>query len=93
MYPRLRLVRSSGWLLHQGCKSSDSFTRILQHAHHSEHADHSDGDLEGMRIRHPGYFSIVVPNYGAQVPSFQRGHCPDVDPGGFPGGRPADQTL
>ena len=46
-----------------------------EHAHHSEHADHSDGDLEGMRIRHPGYFSIVVPNYGAQVPSFLRGHA------------------
>ena len=33
-------------------------------------AYHSDGDLEGMRIRHPGYCSIVVPDYGARLPSF-----------------------
>ena len=37
-------------------------------------AYHSDGDLEGMRIRYPGYCSIVVPNYGAQLPSFQGAH-------------------
>ena len=37
-------------------------------------AYHSDGDLEGMRIRHPGYCSIVVPNYGAQLPSLQDAH-------------------
>ena len=35
---------------------------------------HSDGDLAGMRIRHPGYFSIVVPNYGAELPSFGDSH-------------------
>ena len=37
-------------------------------------AYHSDGDLEGMRIRYPGYCSIVVPNYGAQLPSFRDAH-------------------
>ena len=24
-----------------------------------------------MKIRHPGYFSIVVPEYGAELPSFE----------------------
>ena len=37
-------------------------------------AHHSDGDLAGMRIRHPGYFSIVVPNYGVELPSFGDAH-------------------
>ena len=37
---------------------------------HPEQAYHSAGDLEGMRIRYPGYFSIVVPDYGALLPSF-----------------------
>ena len=37
-------------------------------------AYHSDGDLAGMRIRHPGYFSIVVPKYGIQLPSFKDAH-------------------
>ena len=37
-------------------------------------AYHSDGDLAGMRIRHPGYFSIVVHNYGAELPSFKDAH-------------------
>lgn len=37
-------------------------------------AFHSDGDLEGMRIRYPGYCSIVVPNYGAELPSLEDAH-------------------
>ncbi|MDE0077731.1 MAG: hypothetical protein OXO50_09440 [Caldilineaceae bacterium] len=37
-------------------------------------AYHSDGDLAGMRIRHLGYCSVVVPNYGAQLPSLQDAH-------------------
>ena len=41
---------------------------------HPRGASHSDGDLAGMRIRHPGYCSIVVPNYGAQLPSLQDAH-------------------
>ena len=32
-------------------------------------AYHSDGDLTGMRIRYPGYVSIVVPDYGQHLPS------------------------
>ena len=46
-------------------------------------AHHSDGDLTGMRIRHPGYFSIVVPNYGAQLPSFKDAHTLMWTPEGF----------
>lgn len=35
---------------------------------------HSEGDLRGMKIRHPGYFSIVVPEYGARLPSLKGSH-------------------
>ena len=35
---------------------------------------HSKGDLEGMRIKYPGYFSLVVPNYGTFLPSLQDSH-------------------
>ena len=41
---------------------------------HPGNAYHSDGDLLGMRIRYPGYFSIVVPDYGARLPSFEQSH-------------------
>ena len=41
---------------------------------HPRDAVHSDGDLVGMKIRHPGYCSIVVPNYGVQLPSLQDAH-------------------
>ena len=41
---------------------------------HPRGAHHNAGDLEGMRIRHLGYFSIVVPEYGTQLPSFQLTH-------------------
>ena len=50
---------------------------------HPSGAYHSDGDLEGMRIRHPGYFSIVVSNYGAQLPSFKDVHTLMWTPEGF----------
>ena len=42
---------------------------------HPHGAYHSAGDLIGMRIRHPGYFSIVAPNYGLDLPSLQRTHA------------------
>ena len=38
---------------------------------HPADAYHSEGDLLGMRIRYPGYFSIVVPEYGILLPSFE----------------------
>lgn len=34
----------------------------------------SDGDLKGMRVRYPGYVSIVLPDYGAQLPSLSQAH-------------------
>lgn len=41
---------------------------------HPKSAYHSEGDLLGMRIRHPGYFSIVVPDYGTRLPSLKHSH-------------------
>jgi proteasome lid subunit RPN8/RPN11 len=38
------------------------------HTHPGE-AYHSDGDVEGARIRYPGYASVVLPNYGRMLPS------------------------
>lgn len=35
---------------------------------HPGRAYHSDGDVEGARIRYPGYASIVVPDYGIKLP-------------------------
>ena len=37
-------------------------------------AFHSKGDLEGMRIKYPGYFSLVLPKYGTLLPSLQDSH-------------------
>ena len=44
------------------------------HSHPGD-AYHSGGDFTGMRIRHPGYFSMVVPEYGARLPSFEGAHA------------------
>ena len=41
---------------------------------HPMDAFHSKGDLEGMRIKYPGYFSLVVPEYGTLLPSLQDCH-------------------
>lgn len=35
---------------------------------HPGQAYHSDGDVEGARIRYPGYASIVLPDYGRGLP-------------------------
>ena len=43
------------------------------HTHPGE-AFHSEGDLAGMRIRHPGYFSIVLPEHGTRLPSLEQAH-------------------
>ena len=53
-------------------------------------AFHSDGDLEGMRIRYPGYCSIVVPDYGAALPSFRDSHILMWTQDGF---REVDQRI
>lgn len=43
--------------------------QIVAQVHtHPGQAYHSDGDVEGARIRYPGYASIVIPNYGASLP-------------------------
>ena len=39
------------------------------HTHPGE-AYHSDGDVEGAKIRYPGYASVHMPNYGIHLPSF-----------------------
>lgn len=38
---------------------------------HPRSAFHSDGDDDGARIAYDGYISIVVPNYGRDLPSFR----------------------
>ena len=50
---------------------------------HPRDAYHGKGDLAGMNIRYPGYFSIVIPNYGVQLPSFHQAHTLMWTPGGF----------
>ena len=50
---------------------------------HPCNAYHSDGDLAGMKILHPGYFSIVVPDHGAELPSFGDAHILMWTPEGF----------
>lgn len=43
--------------------------QIVAQVHsHPRQAYHSDGDVDGARIRYPGYASIVVPNYGIHLP-------------------------
>ena len=41
---------------------------------HPIDAFHSKGDLKGMLIKYPGYFSLVLPKYGALLPSLQDSH-------------------
>jgi proteasome lid subunit RPN8/RPN11 len=36
---------------------------------HPGQAYHSDGDVEGAKIRYPGYASLVLPEYGGHLPS------------------------
>jgi proteasome lid subunit RPN8/RPN11 len=36
---------------------------------HPGDAYHSDGDVEGAKIRYPGYASLVLPEYGRRLPS------------------------
>ncbi len=55
--------------------ATESGLQVVGQLHtHPGQAYHSDGDLEGMRNRYLGYFSIVVPEYGAYLPSFQQAH-------------------
>ena len=55
--------------------ASEAGLQVVGQLHtHPRTAYHSDGDEEGMRIRYPGYFSIVVPDYGSRLPSFSQSH-------------------
>ena len=55
--------------------AAESGLQVVGQLHtHPESAFHSTGDLAGMRIRYPGYVSIVVPEYGALLPSLQHSH-------------------
>ena len=55
--------------------SSEAGLQVVGQLHtHPRAAYHSDGDELGMRIRYPGYFSIVVPDYGTRLPSFRKSH-------------------
>ncbi len=37
---------------------------------HPGQAYHSEGDVDGAKIRYAGYASVVLPNYGIQLPRF-----------------------
>ena len=55
--------------------ASEAGLQVVGQLHtHPRAAYHSDGDEVGMRIRYPGYFSIVVPDYGTRLPSFRKSH-------------------
>ena len=55
--------------------AAESNLQVVGQIHtHPVEAFHSQGDLEGMRIKYPGYFSLVLPKYGTQLPSLQGSH-------------------
>lgn len=56
--------------------ASEAGLQVVGQLHtHPGLAYHSPGDLTGMRIRFPGYFSIVVPDYGVGLPSLRNSHA------------------
>ena len=74
-------ARELGKIIRQAASAG---LQIVGQVHtHPRDAYHSGGDLTGMRIRHPGYFSIVVPEYGARLPSFEGSHTLMWTPEGF----------
>ena len=55
--------------------AAESGLQVVGQLHtHPAHAYHSAGDLAGMHIRHAGYFSIVIPDYGCRLPSLDAAH-------------------
>lgn len=55
--------------------SSRAGLQIVGQVHtHPKTAFHSTGDLAGMRLRHPGYVSIVLPEYGKLLPRLDGAH-------------------
>ena len=56
-------------------RAAEAGLQVVGQLHtHPGTAFHSAGDLAGMRIRYPGYISIVVPEYGSLLPSLQQSH-------------------
>lgn len=52
--------------------AADKKLQVVGQIHtHPGEAYHSDGDVEGARIAYSGYVSIVVPDYGRQLPGFR----------------------
>jgi len=52
--------------------ATDLKLQIVAQVHtHPGEAYHSDGDEDGANIRFEGFISIVVPNYGTALPSFE----------------------
>lgn len=50
-------------------KACDHGLQVVGQVHtHPKEAFHSDGDEHGARIRYSGYVSIVIPEYGRQLP-------------------------
>ncbi|MEX0899432.1 MAG: hypothetical protein WD081_01935 [Gammaproteobacteria bacterium] len=51
-------------------RAADVNLMVVGQVHtHPGDAYHSNGDMLGMDIRHDGYVSIVVPSYGARLPT------------------------
>ncbi len=51
--------------------ATDAGLQVVGQIHtHPGQAYHSDGDEDGARIVYDGYVSIVVPEYGRRLPSF-----------------------
>ncbi len=52
-------------------RAADLGLAIVGQVHtHPMQAFHSGGDFDGMRIRYPGYVSIVLPKYGREFPKW-----------------------
>ena len=55
--------------------ATESSLQVVGQIHtHPTNASHSKGDLKGMRIKYPGYFSLVLPRYGTLLPSLEGSH-------------------
>lgn len=51
--------------------AADLGLAVIGQAHtHPKHAHHSEGDIQGLHICYPGFTSLVFPDYGARLPSF-----------------------
>lgn len=52
--------------------AADTGLQVVGQLHtHPGDAYHSDGDVEGARIAYPGFISLVLPDYGKNLPSLE----------------------